>query len=360
MRLSRLLTIAAIAGTFGIGTDAALAQVSQQGPAELPPASFAGKQYVDSKGCVFVRAGIDGGVSWVPRVTRDRQTVCGFRPSLAEVEAAPAPVKIIIATPAPAIAPEPRPVAVAPTPKVVRKVQAKPAPRVIRAVASPAQMIKPTLVSSVRRDGTVTGKTRIVPKHVAENRLNTRNVAVPKGYTTVWKDGRLNPHRAEQTLEGRAQMGLVWTNTLPRRLVDPRSGRKAAPSVPVIHPPLSGSQQSGTVGEVDIVQRNGKTVRRVISDHGTVRQPVYSSRSAPEKQLTAARYVQVATFRVSGNAQRAAQEIARMGMGARIGKYRKGGTTYLSVQAGPFVDTGRLTAAVKRLRKAGYSDAFAR
>ncbi len=90
-----------------------------------------------------------------------------------------------------------------------------------------------------------------------------------------------------------------------------------------------------------------------------VRQPVYSSRSAPKGE-TNARFVQVGTFRVPENAQRAAQRIARMGMPARIGKYRKDGTTYLSVQAGPFVKADHVNQAVRRVRQAGFRDAFIR
>ncbi|HOZ34449.1 MAG TPA: SPOR domain-containing protein [Tabrizicola sp.] len=46
-------------------------------PAELPPASYAGQQYVDSKGCLFMRAGQAGKELWLPRVTREGVPVCG-------------------------------------------------------------------------------------------------------------------------------------------------------------------------------------------------------------------------------------------------------------------------------------------
>jgi hypothetical protein len=51
----------AVAGGFGLAfaPGVAQAQIREQQPAEFPAASFKGKQYVDSKGCVFIRAGID-------------------------------------------------------------------------------------------------------------------------------------------------------------------------------------------------------------------------------------------------------------------------------------------------------------
>lgn len=59
-------------------------------PAELPPADFAGAQYIDSKGCVFMREGRD----WVARQGLDGAQICGFPPSRSawqqeEVGAAP-------------------------------------------------------------------------------------------------------------------------------------------------------------------------------------------------------------------------------------------------------------------------------
>lgn len=67
-------------------------------PAELPPASYAGLQYVDSKGCLFIRAGSAGKVLWLPRVTRQGEPLCGHPPSGRRVpvaeEAGVAPVEV--------------------------------------------------------------------------------------------------------------------------------------------------------------------------------------------------------------------------------------------------------------------------
>jgi cell division septation protein DedD len=66
-------------------------------PAELPPADYAGQQYVDSKGCMFVRAGRGAEVVWVPRVSREGVPICGNPPSgtrvpvVEEIEVQPVP-----------------------------------------------------------------------------------------------------------------------------------------------------------------------------------------------------------------------------------------------------------------------------
>lgn len=50
-------------------------------PAELPPAEYRGQQYVDSRGCLFLRAGTEGKTLWIPRVTRDGVPLCNNPPS---------------------------------------------------------------------------------------------------------------------------------------------------------------------------------------------------------------------------------------------------------------------------------------
>jgi hypothetical protein len=50
-------------------------------------------------------------------------------------------------------------------------------------------------------------------------RLRVERPSPPPGYANVWTDGRLNPYRGIRTVEGDAQMRMVWTDTVPRRLV---------------------------------------------------------------------------------------------------------------------------------------------
>lgn len=433
MKITRILAIALVAGSLGVST--LHAQITEQQPAEFPPPSYKGKQYVDSKGCVFIRAGIDGNVSWIPRVTRARKTVCGFKPSIvgqvapapAPVPAAEEPVEITLDIPAapsaaqqaPRVAAKPRkvparvvrqtapkklrrttqqPVVVAEAPATKGQLQVQTAcpdasplsQQYLRRSKNLAVRCGPQTAPIVGANGVIgdaqvagasgqyagtpasasqiTTTTRIVPRHVAYNRINTRNVSVPKGYKKVWEDDRLNPYRAEQNLQGRSQMLLIWTQTVPRRLIDRRSGRDVTASVPLIYPYLDVTTQSRELGEVTIVQRDGQIAKRVVRNPG-VRKPVYSSRSAPSSKATnpatpgtLARnhYVQIGTFGQSENAQRSAQNIARMGFPSRIGKHRRNGKTFLTVQAGPFNDERKLQTAIKRLRGAGYTDAFAR
>lgn len=517
MKITRIITIALLSAT--VGTGAVQAQIRNQLPAEFPPASYKGKQYVDSKGCVFIRAGIDGNVTWVPRVSRKRQTVCGFAPTnLGQVAAAPQPAPAVeritldnaprqpaasttapvrrttprataavtapVAQPKPALrrvttvrrvpkpapapvvvrqtAPRPapvivsRPAAVAPTPKpaappatvttrrtasvcpgvsamgqrylptngklavrcgpqaapivpyrgtgvrtaqpsyrttaVAPSLQPTPVPaaRPAPVTAAPAAVGTAPVASRVARPVVpeITGQTRVVPKHVAINRLNTRNVAVPQGYRRVWEDGRLNPNRAEQTLSGRADMMLIWTNELPRRLINQRTGKDVTATVPLVYPYLSIAVQRRELGVVKIVRRDGVVVKQVSRNSTSARagrQPVYSSRSTPKAkrhakvaQSTArasvqgtaavrqpatragASFVQVGSYGDPANAQRAAQRIAAMGMRAHIGQARSGGRTLMIVQAGPFTGDQATRTAISRLRGAGYRDAFAR
>ncbi len=139
--------IGAVALTFSTALGAS-AQISDA-PAEFPPASYTANQYVDSNGCAFIRAGVGGTTTWVPRVARDRNQLCGFQPSLAQAPAAaPAPVVTPVQASAPVTAPTPAPVAAAPRPASnvgdpIPTVAGLTTPPVLRVPASPAVVPMP-------------------------------------------------------------------------------------------------------------------------------------------------------------------------------------------------------------------------
>ncbi|AXI45408.1 SPOR domain-containing protein [Sulfitobacter sp. SK012] len=427
MKLTRLIAIGIIWGS--VGALALNAQDVRPGdqPAEFPPASFKGNQYVDSRGCVFIRAGIDGTVSWIPRVTRNRTGVCGFKPTYAgTVETVPRPVPAdaqqITNTPAVATAtvrpqPKPAPQVVRQTPKTVAKapVAVSQAPVTTNATVDtgsvvcpggsaisqrytvsternpvrcgpqsasiigarigtvpPPPQVKSAKVVTENTPITVNSNTRIVPRHVAVSRVNTTNVTVPKGYRSVWDDGRLNPRRAEQTLAGHRAMQLIWTSTVPRRLINQTGGQDVTAKEPLVYPYTNYQTQQQELGEVTIVQRNGTTAKRLVRKPSTV-QPVYSSRSAPKQTTSTTQrratpkaeaagkgFVQVGSFDDAASAQAQAKKVQRLGLPVRIGRYTRDGKTTRLVIAGPFGGQGAVDHAVSQLKGAGFSGVFAR
>lgn len=169
MRVTRIIALAVVAGTFGLHTSDAQTLKDAQPPAEFPPASYKGKQYVDSRGCIYIRAGIDGNVTWVPRVSRNRKQVCGYQPTnVAGSTAAPAAPSTsqaeVITVPgggqtaAPAAAapaaPAPKPAATTTTttykPSKPLKTTKDPIPKVSVTTAAAAKPAKPAPVAPTK------------------------------------------------------------------------------------------------------------------------------------------------------------------------------------------------------------------
>ena len=464
MKITRVIAVAVIVALAGVAMSQAQSLRNAGEPAEFPPSSYKGTQYIDSRGCIYVRAGISGDVSWIPRVSRSRKQICGQIPSIAgavastapRAKSAKVPVQITLDTPQKA-APAARTVAkAAAKPRVRKPLAAAPKPRRV-SLARPAPVLKPVVIATAAKPvitrpaatiaqrqasrvasacpnasassqrylgqassglavrcgpqgqthydareiapgavapvaisqqnqravisrspqvvsagastSAINGATRIVPKHVLANRQNTQNLQIPNGYRSVWTDDRLNPNRAEQSIVGQGQIKLVWTNTVPRRLINTASGLDVTASTPLLYPYVDMTNQTRNLGSVSIVQRNGQVVKRVVrnANAGRARQPVVSSRSAPVvKPLTtraapeaaAAQFVNVGTYDQQGSAQTVAQRIKRMGLPVRIGKYTRSGKTYRMVLAGPFgTDASRV---LSKLRSAGYRNAVMR
>lgn len=167
--------------------------LASNGPAELPPEDFGGRQYVDTQGCVFVRVEVDGRIGWAPRLQRDRTPLCGFQPTLA--------AGLGRATGSlPDIRPDAPPVILDPS-SVAETASAGPE----RLVQASSEVARPGVQ---RRSDVYAGKAP-----------SSRSSHIPRGYKPVWEDDRLNLNRAKGTPEGEARMRRIWTDTVPMRLV---------------------------------------------------------------------------------------------------------------------------------------------
>lgn len=489
MKVTRVLAIAVIAASVGVGFVQAQSSGRNAVPAEFPPSSFDGRQYVDSNGCVFIRAGISGNISWIPRITRSREVLCGFQPSLAKAKPAAAPAQPVarkVASPRPAqttratptpktssraqttrqpvqvtaparkqpiVTTQPRtvrvakPKIIAPAPvktvkpvkivKPVRTTRSAPTPgaasscqggtaistrymgsgdvrcgpqaaphvtyvqggggsgvttrpaRVIqtapmRATAPATSYAAPRSYSQavpgahvgVRHSAHHSARqpVRVVPRHVYERQQNAKGTYIPDGFKPVWDDDRLNPKRAHQTLEGKAQMEVAWSQTVPRYLINRVTGRDITYKYPGLQYPYTSFEQQRAAGvtistrgqvtpEPVRVTRNVSTApRRVLNTATTTPAPraVISTRStAPKKMAQAAshRFIQIGVFADRGQAQRAAQKIAARGLPARLANMTRGGTSYTVMTTGPFRTQSDLQTALSRVRSAGFSNA---
>lgn len=351
-----MLGAAALAGLVVFAVPVAAQTLrNADGPAEAPPASYTASQYVDSRGCVFVRAGLGGKVTWVPRVTRERRLMCGQTPSLAAAGAAGAAAAAAAEPPA-----EPAEAAILPQgagAAAVRKAASPEAPagagtgapahadhpatspasgrppgrRAAGSVAAAGSAPPVTLVSAEAVPGSATpcvNAPRIAQRFVLSdgrrfvrcgapvqdpvaylNRLGLPGLAVagaapaklPRGYVRAWSDGRLNPDRGPKTEEGDAQMAASWSGTVPMRM---------KPGARIGAPRPDG-----------------------------------------------ARFVQVGAYARAAYAEQAAARLAAAGLAAARASASSGGRPVTLVLAGPFAE-GELGRALDAVRAAGFGDAY--
>lgn len=396
-------------------------------PAEFPPVTYTGTQYVDSKGCVFIRAGVGDNVTWVPRLTRSRKPLCGFAPSLASATPTtaetPKPQRRATAAPVTPVKPAKPAVAPARAPErvIVIKAPAPTAAPAPRTTAKPARTLTPpapgrtvcaglsgvSVAYSVQHTGspvrcgpqaahyatyahgggqarfaatvpspgtratpdTVPPYTRVAPARVyASQQTSLAGIRVPEGMKPVWEDDRLNPHRAHQTFEGKAQMELMWTRTVPRRLIDRRTGADVIHNFPGLTPPHTSFAAQRAAG-VTVATRGAYVpdpVTKAEARRGAAAAPraTVSTRSDPATKANAtpqttgqkAHYAQAGLFADAAQGRAAATRVAQAGLPARQGTLNRDGRRLTVVLAGPFGSEADARAGAARLRGMGFGN----
>lgn len=371
MYLLRAVSGLAVAAIIAVPVSAqSIAQLG--GPAEAPPASYSADQYVDSRGCVFIRAGYGGQETWVPRVTRDRQPLCGYEPSLggsapvavaAEQPAAEEPVVEIVVAPAaeqpaaPVARPSPASPAVVaeapstPAPPVVTPApQAPAAVRVVSCQGLPAGASQYMQGSGVRcgpqavhpADGQPV--LRVAGAASPSRQLDLAPVVIPEAYRQAWTDGRLNAARGlpYATAEGDASMAQLWTETVPRVAVDPAADGVAvarAATVPASDPVVTRASSTPNIAAQDSVAE--APALRIPSGH---------------------RYVEIARYSDRATADAARLRLHQQGMPTQLGGIAQdsGGYGTFVVLAGPFDDRQTLGRTLSAAHGLGYSGAVTR
>ena len=300
--------IAAVAAWVLLGQGAMAQQsLGPDGPAELPSESFTDAQYVDSTGCVFLRAGLNDEVMWVPRVTKDRQPLCGYAPSL--VPSAPV-VEQAVDVVAPQTTAEPAAAeiepAVTPPKKTRRKSVAARKPAPVRCAPEAPLLARVPLVSGGMAVMCLSADARMVPK------------------TAVL--------RFEDAVPLAPGSGQV--------LVCPR-GAKVLQRVPVLS---GGSTLLCTAGTGSLAKLS---VPKLKSE----------SKAAPGAE---GRFVQVASFVQPANAARTKAWLAAQGLPVATGRLSRRGQEFEVIFAGPFFQADTANATLSLVRAAGFDDAFLR
>ncbi|MDT8854253.1 SPOR domain-containing protein [Paracoccaceae bacterium Fryx2] len=399
--LLKVLSVAVWAAVAGVC--AANAQTIDRigGPRELPPAGYQGQMFVDSRGCVFLRAGYGGQVNWVPRVSRDRKVLCGYPPTAGARRVAP---PVMAEAPAPTPMPAPRAVG-APIDTVASLTTAPTIRQKPTGVRVPAASYAPppVVMPAPRMQVVIAPRPAQVPPPVIVTRPVVRAQTVPAtegcpasspyGQRAQLTDGRTTfvcapypePLGSRTVAAGAGQPVVVAGQY--RQPVQTVTRRQAV--VAVIPPAPAGWKQAWTDGRLNPQRGLGTLSGQAAQDQvwtrdvpaelvaaPVTRRVVVSTRSAAKPQVhvstrsepparaatgAAGRfYVQVGSFGEPSNAEGARARLAGLGLPVASQRQSRNGKALQTVLAGPFASAGQAQAALAAARQSGFGDAFIR
>ncbi|WP_028030650.1 SPOR domain-containing protein [Gemmobacter nectariphilus] len=392
--LLKFLPVALVAAA----ATANIAHAQGRPPAELPPAGFSGQQYVDSRGCLYVRAGYGGQTNWVARIDRARNPICGQTPSvtaMAQAQRQLATPEPVPAAPAP-VAMAAAPVPVAAAPRAVRGAAVAPSqyvpppvtygkPTPLRA-AAPVVAAAPPAVAAPRAVVAAPAPVPVAPRGPVlagdappfslgghpplVDRSRGCPERTPYGHFYRLRDGRTlllcsNSPRPVPNVElagvpGHPVAAGPVVRVATSDLMTPPAGYKAAWTDDRLNP-------NRALGTAEGDQR----MRQVWTDRvpQKLRDPAYarpqhaaasSKTDAAPAAAGGARFVQVGSFGVPQNASRAAAQLQALGMPVQVSRGAIKGKPVQIVRAGPFASDGQAVAALQAARGAGFGDAILR
>lgn len=384
----------------------ALAQLG--GPTNPPPPSFKGQQFVDSRGCLFLRAGFGNNVNWVTRLDRNHKPICGLVPTgsaaaqaAVAADMAPATTSSAPTVPAPAAprkgffaglfgtAPNgPAPTAAAPT---------------MMASAAPVARVAPTAPVTVQ-SGIASG-VQCYPDAPKLERVKIADGTAlvctrGDGSTTGWRPPTFGSTGQAQMAAVTAPMMMTPLMAAPLEVMAPQAAvqpvRLASVQVTVALPaarplapaalskppkgwvyawkddrlnPLRGVGTAEGQEQQDLVWQ--RTVPMVlVSDpvpqRGLARvlglKTSVSTMSAPDTPVPAASrsgglIIQVGSFGNPANAQKVVARLTAMGLPVSVSS---AGKVLQSVSAGPFASSAAAAAGLQSVHGAGFADAYLR
>ena len=389
LKVLSVVVFAAIVGSYSVNAQT-VAQIG--GPAENPPAGFTGQQYVDSRGCVFLKAGYGGRATWVPRVSSNRRALCGFPPTgtiRAPIEMADDMPAVAPGDKAPAVmaevAPVARPAAKAPMATIASLPQARPvfvAPVVVAKTAPMVQAAPSPLFEVASGNGVPQGKIGCYSSAPVAHRVTLRNggtaVVCTRGDGTlegwrppIYADGsRVGasldiPQVVASGPTGHGRAAAQDHAAAPAPAM-PR-GYRAAWTDDRLNPHRGRGTAEGQAAQDQIwtqevpaqlvtnkaTKKMGKTVS--VATRNAPTEPVQ-----PRAKSGRRVWLQVGTFGVPANASGAAQRLQALGLPVAKSKLNKGGKALEIVLAGPFGSAADAQAALSMARNAGFGDAFLR
>lgn len=353
------------------------------GPAEMPPATFQGQQYVDSRGCVFMRAGVGGKTTWVARIGQDRRPICDAV-SMAEAKARLDAPQLASQTQSQIVMlPEPK-AAGKPMATVASKMQAKrqiglQAPVVVPGLnttaASSLALPFTATVPSVSRNLRCPAKAPVLARMAMRSGGTVLVCTRGDGTATGWVSAGY-PAGVGGTLLN-AQGDQVAANRQQNRSIAGANVQTVIAGVPILAPQTEQRQYVAAWKDDRLNPLRGQGTAQ-----GWAMQAQVWTQKAPARLVVttaaknadaeprlsqstmsgdqASRYVQVGTFGNANNVANVVGALAAMGLPVAKSRMTKSGRELVIVLAGPFGSSQAAQSALGMARQAGFGDAFIR